>query len=172
MASRRTVRILPWLALAVVVAVALVLGTVDRDARSPEDQVRAIAETIQCPQCNGQSAAGSDASAATAIRVDIARRLELGQTPDQIRDYYAGRYGEQILLTPSASGVSGLVWIIPVVAVVAAFAGLGVAFKRWQATARAEATDADRALVAAARSGGVGGAEPGDADRHGEGVGR
>ena len=29
-----------------------------------------------------------------AIRADIAARLERGQSADEIRDYYAGRFGE------------------------------------------------------------------------------
>ena len=43
-------------------------------------------------------------------------------------------------------------WILPVMVIVAAIAGLAVAFRRWRATPSGpELTDADRRLVDAAR---------------------
>ncbi|MEJ7585155.1 MAG: cytochrome c-type biogenesis protein CcmH [Acidimicrobiales bacterium] len=157
-------RRVPWLVLLVVLAAALALGSRDDGGTTAEDRVTSIAATIKCPLCAGQSAATSDAATATAIRADIARRLDQGQSPDRIRDYYASRY-DDILLTPGRSGAGGLVWAIPVVAVAAAFTGLAFAFRRWQGVGGATPTAADRVLVAAAlrreRS-----------DEHGEGEGR
>jgi len=158
-------RRLPWLAMAVVVAVALLVGVRPGGGTSDEDRMRAIASTIKCPRCASQSAATSDAPTAAAIRRDIARRLADGQSPDQIRDYFAGRYGEGILLTPGRSGAAGLVWAIPVVGVVIACAGLVLAFRRWQAAAPTATTDADRELVAIAL-------DRQQHDPHGEGEGR
>jgi cytochrome c-type biogenesis protein CcmH len=94
--------------------------------------VLAVAETIKCPTCRSQSAADSDAPASQAIRAEILRRIDAGDSDDEIRDYFASRYGEQILLTPRSSGAVGLVWILPVVGLVAAAAGLTWAFLRWR----------------------------------------
>jgi cytochrome c-type biogenesis protein CcmH/NrfF len=119
--------------MAVVAAVALAVGTVDRgDARTLEEQVHDVAATIRCPACRGQSAAGSDAASAQAIRTEIRERLEEGESADEIRAYFASTQGEEILLTPPSSGVGALVWVIPVVALVLGGAGLAVAFRRWQ----------------------------------------
>jgi cytochrome c-type biogenesis protein CcmH len=119
--------------MALVLAAALGYGTLaDRPAQTPEAHMRAIAETIKCPTCRSQSVADSDAPASDAIRVEILRRLGEGQSADEIRAYFASRYGEQILLTPRSSGAVGLVWILPIVALVAAVAGLGWAFFRWR----------------------------------------
>ena len=52
-----------------------------------------------------------------------------------------------MLLTPTATGVTTLVWIIPVVALVLAIAGLAVAFRRWKRKGDVHATAADRELV-------------------------
>jgi cytochrome c-type biogenesis protein CcmH len=120
--------------MAVAVVAALAIGTIDqRDDRTTEERMQDVASTIRCPQCRSQSAADSDASTAQAVRVEIAERIEEGQSDDQIRDYFASTYGEEILLTPPASGVGALVWIVPVVAVVLGGGGLLLAFRRWKA---------------------------------------
>ncbi len=90
--------------------------------------------------------ADSDAPAAKAGRDEIVRRVKEGQSDAQIRAYFVGRYGEAILLAPPREGVSGLVWVLPVLAVAAAAAGLALAFRRWQPKHR-RASDEDRALV-------------------------
>lgn len=126
-------RRLSWLALLLAGAGALAFGTVDDGpARASEDRVQAIASTIRCPQCAGQSAADSNASTARAVRQEIAERVEAGESDDEIRAYFASRYGDELLLTPPASGVGALVWILPVAATVVAAAGLGWAFLRWK----------------------------------------
>jgi cytochrome c-type biogenesis protein CcmH len=156
-------RLLGWLALAVVLVGALVVGvTDDRGPRSPGDRARNLAESIACPQCDGQSVADSDSPASDAIREFIDERIDAGQSDAQIRDELAGAFGEHLLLTPGRSGVSSLVWTLPVVAVVLAFAGLVLAFRRWRGGGAAHATDADRALVAQARVGGAGDTDGGD----------
>ena len=127
------IRRLSWVTLGIVALVALVVGTVDEGpARATEDRVQAIAATIRCPQCRSQSAADSDASTAQAVRTEIAERVEAGESADEIRAYFASRYGEQILLTPPADGVGSIVWVLPVAATVAGAAGLGFAFVRWR----------------------------------------
>jgi cytochrome c-type biogenesis protein CcmH len=153
-ASRRSGgRIVGWLALAVVLVGALVFGAVDDGgARSPDERARNLAGSIACPQCDGQSVADSDSDAADGIRSVIERRIAEGASDAEIRDELAAAYGERVLLTPGRSGVSSLVWTLPVVVVVVAFAGLTLAFRRWRGGAGARASDADRALVARARA--------------------
>ena len=146
-------RLLRWVAILVVAVGALAFGTLDDGGpRDPGDRARNLAESIACPQCDGQSVADSDSEASKAIRERIDAQIEAGASDAQIRDELAAAYGERVLLTPGSSGVSSLVWTLPVVAVVVAFAGLAYAFRRWRGDAAGQASDADRALVAAARS--------------------
>ncbi|MGH9119390.1 MAG: cytochrome c-type biogenesis protein [Acidimicrobiales bacterium] len=122
-----------WAVMGVVLAAALAFGTFgSRPAATADDRMWAISETIKCPTCRSQSTADSDAPASQAIRDEILRRIDDGQSDDEIRAYFASRFGEQILLTPRASGAAGLVWILPVIALVAAAAGLTFAFLRWR----------------------------------------
>lgn len=156
----------PWLAMVVVLAAVLVIGALgDRGPATQAEQVNAVAGTIRCPTCQGESVQQSDADISKQIRIDIAQRLQRGETPDQIRSFYASRYGQGILLTPTSTGVAGLVWILPVALAVLAVAGLIVVFRRWQAREPAHASAADRALVASALGAhdqGAGALDPGD----------
>jgi cytochrome c-type biogenesis protein CcmH len=143
----------PWLAMAVILVIALVVGTLASSApQTNADRVMAISRTLKCPVCDGESVAESNADASLQIRADIAKRLDQGQTADQIRAYYASpdRYGPGVLLTPSSSGVSSLVWIIPVIALVISMAVLVALFRRWKVRGDVHATEADRELVGAA----------------------
>ncbi len=141
---------LAWLALVAVVAVALVLAALGPgdEKSSPAKQADTIARSVRCPTCRGQSVAESAAPAAQAIRTEIRRRLDAGESRAEIEAYFVGRYGGDILLTPPRGGIGGLVWIVPVVAIVGAAAGLGLALQRWSRRSLAHPTEADRALVA------------------------
>lgn len=142
----------PWIAMAVVLVGALVYGTVDEGpARTTGDRASAISAALRCPTCRSQSVLESDSTQAQAIRTDIVRRLQAGQTDEEIVGYYVSRYGSEIRLRPDSSGVVGLVWVLPVVAFVVAVAGLGFAFRRWRVRGGPEVTDADRVLVERAR---------------------
>ena len=139
---------LPWLVMALVIAGALVVGARGRSGPPTENQrVQHIASEIRCPTCRNQSAAESDAAAAKAARDEIRRRLRAGQSDGQIVAYFVGRFGSDILLKPEGSGVAGLVWALPVVAVIGAVAGLAVTFRRWRARAGVAVSPEDRALV-------------------------
>ena len=150
-----------------VLAAALFVGTVTQhEAPTTADRLTNIARTIKCPVCSGESVAESNATVSVDIRADIAKRIDQGQTDDQIRQAYADTYGDYILLTPKATGVTSLVWIIPVVALVLALAGLVIVFRRWRLGGEVHATDADRELVGRALDG-----DPG-IDDSGMGTGR
>jgi cytochrome c-type biogenesis protein CcmH len=144
--SRR--RLLGWVAMAAVLVAALAIGvTHDGGPRTPEERARNLAETVACPTCDGQSVAESDAAASRGIRTLIAERIDQGASDDAIRDELVATWGESILLTPDSSGVGGLVWVLPVVALVLALAGMGYVFWRWRGLAAVHASDADRELV-------------------------
>ena len=140
-------RSLPWLAMAVVLVGALVIGSRPDDGpRTTDDRVRSIAAELRCPTCRSQSALESDAEVSRAMRDEIARRVDAGQSDDEIRAYFVSKFGKDILLRPEGRGVTALVWILPVVALVAAVAGLVVAFRRWRPRA-VTVSDDDRRLV-------------------------
>lgn len=157
-------RLLGWLALAVVLLGALAYGVVDDNGpRSPGDRARDLAESIACPQCDGQSVADSDSVASKGIRERIEQRIAEGASDAQIRDELAAAYGERVLLTPGRSGMASLVWALPVAALVVALAGVALAFRRWRAGDAGRPSEADRALVDRARHGPAAAAGTGEA---------
>jgi cytochrome c-type biogenesis protein CcmH len=143
-------RKLAWLGLAAVVVVALVIGTTDRKPQTDAERARSIGNTIMCPACSGESVSNSQAPVAVNIRRQIASRVADGQSDQEIRDAMASAFGDRVLMNPPKSGIAGLVWVLPVAALVAALAGLVVAFRRWR-TVPAEVTDADREAAERAR---------------------
>ena len=141
-----------WAVMAVVIVGALVFGTVDEGAaRTIEERANAITAGLRCPTCRSQSVLESDSSQARSIKTDVVRRLQAGETEQQIDGYYVSRYGPDILLNPPSTGIAGLVWVLPVVALVAAVAALGFAFRRWRVRDGIQVSDADRVLVERAR---------------------
>lgn len=137
-----------WLVIVALVVVSLVRNAVDEGPpRTAEERVRAVASSLRCPTCRSQSVADSDSAAARSIRTEIARRVTEGQSPDEIRTAIAATYGDDVQLIPSRSGFAGLVWFLPVLALVLALAAVAATFARWRRAPRAHATDADRALV-------------------------
>lgn len=159
-------RRLLWIVMGVVAVVALAVGSQSGGSKSEEERIYAIANGVRCPTCAGQSVAQSDAAAARSLREQIRADVEEGLTDDAIRNRLAaGAYGEDILLNPPRSGFAALVWVVPVAAVIMAFGGLALAFRRWEKDGPQGPSLRDRELVAAAL-----GADPDDS--HGEGSGR
>lgn len=137
-----------WIVMAALVIVSLGRATFDDGPpRSTAEKVEAIARTLKCPVCGSQSVADSDVAASRAIRAEIGRLVEDGRSDREVRDAIAASFGDEVQLTPPASGFAGLVWILPVVALVVAIAGVSSAITRWRRVPRASPDDDDRALV-------------------------
>lgn len=142
-------RLLPWVSMAVIIATSLAFAmSGDREGATEADRVRHIASEVRCPTCQGLSAAESDAKAAEAIRDEIRDRLRDGESASAIRAYLVSRYGDDILLRPPGTGIGGLVWALPVGALVIALAALIAAFARWRRRSTGvHASEGDRRLV-------------------------
>lgn len=140
-----------WMLMAVLVVALLAVGSTRSDGpRTQEDRIDAISKRIACPTCDGESVFVSQASASQAIRNEIARQVGEGlQSDDEIVGFIEQRFGGQVLLVPKATGLDALVWALPVAVFVCSVAGLVVAFRRWKRQQGGEATDEDRAIVAA-----------------------
>src|SRR3954471_511936 len=94
---------LPWGALAVVLIVALVAGTRHHGNESLDAHVRRVASQVKCPQCQGESAADSNAASSQAIREEIRTRIQQGQSDSEIKAFLVSRFGRDILLKPPAN---------------------------------------------------------------------
>ena len=103
-----------WILLGLVAVSALVIGALRAGgASTPEERIDAIARTVKCPVCPGESVYESRNSVALNIKADIAREVRAGQTDDQIRAGLSARYGDSVLLVPRADGIGAAVWVLP-----------------------------------------------------------
>jgi len=142
-----TKRAWPWIALGVLVVVVLAVVVWPHGDPTPAERAHSIAAGLKCQECQGLSVADSGATTSRAIRADIARRIAAGQGDAEIRQHYVDQYGETILLDPQGSGISLLVWVLPVVVIVTGAAGIVFVLARNRREPRLHPTDADEALV-------------------------
>jgi len=136
-----------WLVVGIVVVVTLTIATFGAAEPTPAERVRDLSAQFACPQCDGQSVRDSDVGVSVEIRAAIARGVQEGRTDEQILGALADAYGDQLLLNPPATGVSSLVWILPVVLVIVACGGLVWVVVRRESSPAGPVDDDDRALV-------------------------
>jgi cytochrome c-type biogenesis protein CcmH len=148
---RRFLRLAPWVLMALLCVGALSVATMDDGPPSAASRIRNLESQIRCPTCRAQSTLESNAPIAKAVRTEVAKRVEAGESDDAILSYMASRYGAGVLLDPKTSGTTALVWFLPVLAVLGAVGGMAFAYPRWRARARAGVSAEDVELVAAAR---------------------
>jgi len=100
----------------------LVRAALPASTPSLQERTAAVAATLRCPTCHGLSIEDSQSVLAAGARQIITRQLREGRTPDEIRQYFVDRYGDQALLAPPSHGVGVLAWLLPAVAVAGAAA--------------------------------------------------
>ncbi len=141
-----------WIALAALALALIVIGAARGNGPTNNtERIDAIAKTVKCPACVGESVYESRVAVAVNIREEIARRVAAGDTDGQIRDRIERQFpGSE--LVPKAEGANLVLWVLPVVVLVLGLGGVALAFRRWraQAAAAGDPDDADRELVAAA----------------------
>ncbi len=141
-------RRLTWALLGLVLVGALAVGSGGRSGPPTEDQrVQRISSVVRCPTCRGLSAAQSDAPPAEAIREEVRRRVQAGETDAEVKAYLVSRYGEDILLRPKTEGVGLVVWALPLIGVTVAVGGLVLVLRKRRTRPGAKVSDADKALV-------------------------
>jgi cytochrome c-type biogenesis protein CcmH/NrfF len=75
---------------------------------------------LRCIQCQGQSIADSDAPMAATMRAEVRQQIVDGESPDKIRQWMIGRYGEWVSFEPEMKGVGFLLWAAPLVLLIIA----------------------------------------------------
>lgn len=124
----------PLLLLALTLAVVLAPMGALAQAATPViggEQVRAIADKLQCPVCQGTSVADSQSQVAQDMRSVIRAKLQAGESEQQILKYFEDRYGAAILREPPRTGFYSAVWWVPGLALaVGALAIIGILRRR------------------------------------------
>lgn len=102
-------------------------------AASPELEAltREVASALRCPVCQGLSINDSPSELAVQMKNVIRDQLAAGRTPDEVKEYFIGRYGEWVLLEPEPAGVNLLVYLLPVLALIGGGVLIAIAVRRW-----------------------------------------
>jgi cytochrome c-type biogenesis protein CcmH len=116
------------LAFLCVLAVAL-LGA--PSTASAQGRIAHLESLVKCPACDDLSVAQSNATSSIAVRHDITRRVQEGESDNKILTSLEATYGTSILLSPSTSGLGLLLWLVPLgVLLTLAIAGVRLVRRR------------------------------------------
>lgn len=122
-------------------------------AAAPDAAVDARAirleEQLRCLVCQNQSIAESQADLALDLKRQVREMLAAGKSEAEVRDYMVERYGDFVLYDPPVKGSTLLLWLGPLLLVLAALAGLVWQLRRRRAAAPAAIDEATLAHVRA-----------------------
>lgn len=90
-----------------------------------EARARAISKGLRCLVCRNENIDDSNADLARDLRVLLRERLVTGDSDQQAVAYIVERYGEYVLLKPTAQGANLLLWAAgPLMLLIGAGGGL------------------------------------------------
>ena len=111
-------RVIGWLVAGAALAV-IVIGLWPEPAvADPDVREQQLSQRIACPWCHGQSLAESDSDVAHDLVVILREKIDAGWSDDEIYDFFASSYGEQVLLDPPLTGWGIVLWSLPLIGLV------------------------------------------------------
>jgi cytochrome c-type biogenesis protein CcmH len=99
-----------------------------------EARAKEIAGLLRCPVCQGLSVADSPSTMAQNMRAQVKDLAAAGYDQEQILAYFERSYGEFVRLKPPLRGVNWLVWLAPIVGLLAGAAVIAWALRAPRAT--------------------------------------
>lgn len=97
-----------------------------------ESRARSLSQELRCLVCQNQSIDDSDAPLAKDLRVLVRDRLQAGDSDAQVMDYIVDRYGEFVLLRPPLRAGTVLLWLTPLLVLLAGVISVFVYLRRGQ----------------------------------------
>jgi len=108
-------------ALLMIVVISLTVGDAAAQGGGPSDnEVNAIAKNLYCPVCESVPLDVCPTLACQQWRQQIADKLTLGWTEDQIYDFFVDQYGDRVLATPPLRGLNWLIYLLPPIVILVA----------------------------------------------------
>lgn len=83
-----------------------------------DQRTNEVASLLRCPVCQGLSVADSPSTMAQDMKHQVRELLARGYSQEQILAYFERSYGKFVLLKPQFEGVSALVWLLPIAALI------------------------------------------------------
>jgi cytochrome c-type biogenesis protein CcmH len=95
-----------------------------------EQRARALSRELRCMVCQNQSIDDSDAPLARDLRILVRERIRAGDSDSKVLDFLVARYGEFVLLRPRFEWHTALLWLTPLVILMAGAGSLVVLARR------------------------------------------
>lgn len=84
-----------------------------------EPRIKNIAVQLRCPVCQGETIYDSHSTVASQMKALIKEKVAEGKSDKEIVAFFVDRYGEFVLMEPRKSGSFLVIWLFPVLALVA-----------------------------------------------------
>ena len=120
-----------WIA-AVVTLMALVVISAAAAADCTKTSVSDLEDEVMCPVCGTSLGLAREAPQAKRERAFIARLVERCHTKDEIKTLLVAQFGSSVLALPSKDGFNASAYVAPLLGMLLAGAGIGVALVRWR----------------------------------------
>lgn len=105
-----------------------------------EDRAREISKGLRCLVCRNESIDESNADLARDMRILLRERIAGGDTDEEAVAFLVDRYGEYVLLRPTATGANLILWIAGPAMLIAGGA-IATVYLRRRAAARPAAAE-------------------------------
>jgi cytochrome c-type biogenesis protein CcmH len=115
-----------------------------------DQRVHNVASQLKCPVCQGESVADSPSGIAQQMRGVIRKQLQSGKSEQEVVQYFASNYGEQIVWSPPWQGFSLLVWLVPIALFIAGIFLLVGTLRNWRTSNPPAHASDDEAVLASA----------------------
>jgi cytochrome c-type biogenesis protein CcmH len=125
---------------AIAVAVAALALAPAALACAPRASQASLETKLVCIQCH-TTLDESSSPFANELKAEVARRIALCQSEQQILDAMVAEFGDTVLSTPQTHGFDLIAWILPIGGILLGAAALGFGARHWTRT-RAPVTEA------------------------------
>ncbi len=95
-----------------------------------EARARELSQGLRCLVCRNENIDESNADLARDLRILVRERLVAGDSNEEVIAYLVDRYGEYVLLKPTATGENLILWIAGPAMLLVALASAGVYLRR------------------------------------------
>lgn len=114
------------------------IDTYEFSTQAERDRYRTLVEELRCPKCQNQNIADSDAPIAMDMRNEIFKKLEEGESNEQIVGFLVDRYGDFVRYKPPVNKKTLILWYGPAAFLTFGFAMVAMIVIRRRRSTRTE----------------------------------
>ena len=114
-------------------------------AQCPKTTLGDVEDEVMCPQCGIPLELATEAPQAQSERRFIEQQVAACKSKEEIKDQLVAQFGPGVLALPEDDGFNLAVYLVPILALLAAAGGIALAVGRWRRARPAAATGIDAA---------------------------